>query len=81
MSGFERLTPRELDVLRLALQGHTDAEIGQALGIAVNTVKVHLRGARDQVFCESPRTPRWLTLVAYELGRHERHAQQKAGAV
>jgi len=36
------LTPRELDVLRLVVDGKTNAEIGLALGISVKTVEKHL---------------------------------------
>ncbi len=36
------LTDRELDVLRLLAQGHTNREIGEALYISPNTVAVHV---------------------------------------
>jgi DNA-binding CsgD family transcriptional regulator len=36
------LTPRELEVLRLVAQGHSNREIGEALFISVPTVKRHL---------------------------------------
>lgn len=38
----KNLTPRELDVLRLVVDGKTNAEIGLALGISVKTVEKHL---------------------------------------
>jgi DNA-binding NarL/FixJ family response regulator len=38
----EPLTARELDVLRLIGQGHTNAEIGLQLGISAATVKTHV---------------------------------------
>jgi DNA-binding NarL/FixJ family response regulator len=38
----ERLTPRELDVLRLLVQGQTNREIGANLTISVGTVKIHV---------------------------------------
>lgn len=37
------LTERELDVLRAVARGLSNKEIGEALGIATNTVQVHLR--------------------------------------
>ncbi len=36
------LTPRELDVLRLVVEGRTNAEIGMKLGISEKTVEKHL---------------------------------------
>ena len=40
-SGFG-LTPRELDVLRLLIEGQTDKEIGEALFIGARTVQTHV---------------------------------------
>jgi DNA-binding NarL/FixJ family response regulator len=39
---IEKLTQRELDVLRLAAKGHTNRAIGLALGISDRTVQGHL---------------------------------------
>jgi len=36
------LTPRELEVLRLAADGLTNAQIAGALGVTVHAVKFHL---------------------------------------
>ena len=36
------LTPRELDVLRLLAEGHTDKDIGEALYIGTRTVQTHV---------------------------------------
>jgi DNA-binding NarL/FixJ family response regulator len=36
------LTGRELEIIRLMVVGRTNKEIGNALGISVNTVKVHI---------------------------------------
>ena len=38
-----RLTPRELEVLRLVAQGRTNREVGALLHISENTVKNHVR--------------------------------------
>jgi DNA-binding NarL/FixJ family response regulator len=37
------LTPRELDVLRLMVQGHTNQQIARSLLLSVGTVKKHVR--------------------------------------
>jgi DNA-binding NarL/FixJ family response regulator len=42
-TGVEGLTARELEVLRNLARGLTNDEIGRVLGIASETVKVHLR--------------------------------------
>ncbi|HEX2040099.1 MAG TPA: response regulator transcription factor [Acidimicrobiales bacterium] len=39
------LTPRELDVLRLAAEGLPNAAIGERLGLSVNTVRNHMQSA------------------------------------
>jgi DNA-binding CsgD family transcriptional regulator len=41
-SGWESLTPTELDVVRLASEGLTNPEIGKKLFISRATVKAHL---------------------------------------
>lgn len=38
-----RLSPRELDVLQLIVQGQSNKEIGATLGLAENTVKCHVK--------------------------------------
>ena len=43
------LTKRELEVLREMVSGKTDAEIGEALNMAVPTVKHHIQ----QLFCKT----------------------------
>jgi DNA-binding CsgD family transcriptional regulator len=40
--GLDSLTPRELDVARLAAQGYTAIEIGRELHIGERTVESHL---------------------------------------
>jgi len=41
----QRLTGREVDVLRLLAQGHSYYEIGTCLGVSVNTVTSHIKSA------------------------------------
>jgi DNA-binding NarL/FixJ family response regulator len=43
-SPFERLTPRQREVLQLIAEGHTSRQIAQILGISLKTVESH-RGA------------------------------------
>jgi DNA-binding CsgD family transcriptional regulator len=43
------LSPRELEVLALAAQGHTGVTIANMLGLAVNTVAQHLVSARRKL--------------------------------
>jgi DNA-binding NarL/FixJ family response regulator len=40
-NSVERLTPRELDVLRLVAQGQTNTEVANALTVSAATVKTH----------------------------------------
>jgi two-component system response regulator NreC len=40
-NGLDHLTPRELDVLRLVAQGHTNRQIAQKLTLSVRTVESH----------------------------------------
>jgi DNA-binding CsgD family transcriptional regulator len=37
------VSPRELDVVRLVVEGRSNDEIGAGLGIGVKTVETHLR--------------------------------------
>jgi DNA-binding CsgD family transcriptional regulator len=41
----QRLSARELDVLRLLAQGHSYEEIGGRLGVTLNTVASHIKSA------------------------------------
>lgn len=43
------LSPREVEVLRLAADGRTNAAIGRALGISATTVKTHLMRAYEKL--------------------------------
>jgi two-component system, LuxR family, response regulator FixJ len=40
-AGLERLTPRELEVLKRAISGETAGESASNLGISVRTVELH----------------------------------------
>jgi DNA-binding CsgD family transcriptional regulator len=53
--GPASLTPRELDVVRLAARGYTAAEIGRRLFIGTRTVETHLAHARAKLGCRSKR--------------------------
>ena len=53
--GPASLTPRELEVARLAARGHTAAEIGRQLFIGTRTVETHLAHARAKLGCRSKR--------------------------
>jgi two-component system, NarL family, nitrate/nitrite response regulator NarL len=43
------ITPREYDVLRLVAGGHTNAEIGEQLGLSLNTVKAYLHNVMHKL--------------------------------
>ena len=49
----DRLTARELEVLRLVTAGRRNKEIATALGISENTVKYHLRNILEKLHAES----------------------------
>jgi DNA-binding CsgD family transcriptional regulator/tetratricopeptide (TPR) repeat protein len=53
--GPAALTPRELEVARLAARGHTAAEIGRQLFIGTRTVETHLAHACAKLGCRSKR--------------------------
>ena len=53
--GPASLTPRELDVARLAARGFTAAEIGRQLFIGTRTVETHLAHACAKLGCRSKR--------------------------
>jgi DNA-binding NarL/FixJ family response regulator len=48
-----RLTDRELEVLRLVAQGHTNREVADQLYIAENTVKNHVRNILEKLHLHS----------------------------
>ena len=49
----DRLTERELDVLRLVVAGRRNKETAAELGISENTVKFHLRNMLDKLHAQS----------------------------
>lgn len=49
----DRLTERELDVLRLVVAGMRNKEIAGELGVSENTIKFHLRNILDKLHAES----------------------------
>ncbi|MEO5965337.1 MAG: response regulator transcription factor, partial [Candidatus Limnocylindrales bacterium] len=49
----DRLTERELDVLRLVVDGLRNKEIAGQLGVTDNTVKFHLRNILDKLHAQS----------------------------
>ena len=48
-----RLTPRELDVVRLVADGRSNDEIGTTLGITTKTVEGHLRRLFERLVVQS----------------------------
>ncbi len=52
-AGPDRLTDRELEVLRLVVDGLRNKEIGATLGISENTTKFHLRNILEKLHAES----------------------------
>jgi DNA-binding NarL/FixJ family response regulator len=52
-SDIRALTPREIAVVRLAVQGLSNKKIAGRLGIATSTVSVHLRRALRKLGCAS----------------------------
>lgn len=46
---FGELSPRELEVLKLLVEGYSNIEIGEALFLSPNTVKTHVRGIMNKL--------------------------------
>ncbi|HIK31903.1 MAG TPA: response regulator transcription factor [Oscillatoriales cyanobacterium M59_W2019_021] len=46
---FGELSPRELEVLKLVVEGYSNVEIGEALFLSPNTVKTHVRGIMNKL--------------------------------
>lgn len=49
----DELTEREIEVLELVVEGATNKEIGDALTIAENTVKIHLRNILEKLHLQN----------------------------
>jgi DNA-binding NarL/FixJ family response regulator len=59
-SRVERLTPRQLEVLRMIAHGRTDREIAERLGITVNTVRAHREDILMRLHLHSMPSAVWL---------------------
>jgi len=70
-----RISPREVQVLRLVALGGSNAEIAEQLGISSETVRNHVRGARGKL---GARTKAHAVALAIEGGLFESSAE--AGA-
>lgn len=49
----DELTPREVEVLELVVEGRTNKEIAEALSITENTVKIHLRNILEKLHLQN----------------------------
>jgi DNA-binding NarL/FixJ family response regulator len=49
VEAVDELTPREVEVLEQVVKGYTNKEIGEALFITENTVKIHLRNILEKL--------------------------------
>jgi RNA polymerase sigma factor (sigma-70 family) len=48
MDIMAKLSPRQRQIVQLMCQGCTQKEIGRQMGISYNTVRQHLKSARDR---------------------------------
>ena len=62
--GAEELTPREAEILRLIVLGHTNGEVAEQLFLSVRTVESHRASLQQKLGCHSRSE-----LVAYALER------------
>ena len=64
-----RLSEREVDILALLAQGHSNAEISETLYLSVNTVKTYLRTAYRKVGLTSrPHAVAWAVQHGFAAG-------------
>ncbi|MBM4467202.1 MAG: response regulator transcription factor, partial [Chloroflexi bacterium] len=49
----DELTPREIEVLKLVVEGDSNKEIAAKLGIQENTVKIHLRNILEKLHLQN----------------------------
>jgi hypothetical protein len=48
-SGISHLSQREMEVLKLIVEGKSNNEIGEALYLSTNTIKTHVRGIMNKL--------------------------------
>jgi len=53
VAGVHGITPRELDVLGHLAEGHSPQQIARLLGVALGTVRDHLKQVRQKLDCAS----------------------------
>ncbi len=53
LEGRDELTPREIEVLELVVEGASNKEIAAKLGIQENTVKIHLRNILEKLHLQN----------------------------
>jgi len=63
--GFEKLTPREREILRLIAQHQRSKEIARLLSLSPKTVEMHVLSARRRL-AGMPRRDAALAFVAWE---------------
>src|SRR5690606_17834616 len=73
MTGFQALTEKEKQALRLLAGGHDAKSMAQHLGLSVHTVNERLRGARRKMSVSSSRE------AARQLRDHERGDPENLG--
>lgn len=66
------LTPREEEVVAYLLKGYTDKEIGEVLGIAVPTAKMHVKNISAKMEIATNRSK----IVTLTLTKRLEHIQQ-----
>ncbi len=50
---IDELTPREIDILELVVEGKTNKKIANSLSISENTVKIHLRNILEKLHLQN----------------------------
>lgn len=73
------LTPRQLEVARLAAAGKSTAAIAEQLGVAKGTAGVHLNQARAKAGTGSLRHGGRVRLAAWLSRHHPDHAESEGG--
>ncbi|MFE6785152.1 response regulator transcription factor [Streptomyces sp. NPDC057680] len=76
-----RLTPRQLDILRLAANGHTDAAIAHQLDISLHTVRDQWRfGIKPRLGAVDRTNAVALAFAAGHLNATDLHAPREHAA-